>query len=359
MKQTDHLQTFTLTLTTRAPIHIGGGRSYTKKEYLFNPKTSVVSFLDMEQFFSLISEKGMEDAYESFVLSPEGKLYNFLNYECRVTPKEMDQITRWKVSAQDALTDDHTLKEIRCFIRNGQHQAYIPGSSVKGALRTVLLASKILREDAMSHSLPPKGGIPEGRYVNTLPLRKMEGSVLDDAVNSLLRGVSISDSLPISDRNMILANKVDILTSGEKRSPNMIRECVAPGVKLSFVLTLDQSVLQGKITKEVLVQAVQDFDGFYTKFVLPRFRLPSKCVAESYQNCLLLGGGAGFFSKTLVYEYLGWDRGLDFVSRFMATKFKNHGHERDGRVGISPHTLKYARCNGWLYPYGVCGVTIT
>ena len=38
--------------------------------------------------------------------------------------------------------------------------------------------------------------------------------------------------------------------------------------------------------------------------------------------------------------------------------FRNHKHERDAENGISPHTMKYARFRGRLYPYGYCGVSI-
>lgn len=112
----------------------------------------------------------------------------------------------------------------------------------------------------MSHSLPPKGGIPEGRYVNTLPLRKMEGSVLDDAVNSLLRGVSISDSLPISDRNMILANKVDILT---------YNKTISKGVVLLILLSSKIGYTAGVATCGIIRSSTVDLYLYsYSKTVL-------------------------------------------------------------------------------------------
>lgn len=42
----------------------------------------------------------------------------------------------------------------------------------------------------------------------------------------------------------------------------------------------------------------------------------------------------------------------------MTQMFSAHKHEHDKELGISPHTMKYARFRGRLYPYGYCGVSI-
>ena len=76
------------------------------------------------------------------------------------------------------------------------------------------------------------------------------------------------------------------------------------------------------------------------------------------QPYLILGGGSGFFAKSLAYPYLGEEEGLRWTAEQMKQMFRNHKHERDAENGISPHTMKYARFRGRLYPYGYCGVSI-
>ena len=76
------------------------------------------------------------------------------------------------------------------------------------------------------------------------------------------------------------------------------------------------------------------------------------------QPHLILGGGSGFFAKSLAYPYLGEEEGLRWTAEQMKQMFHNHKHERDAENGISPHTMKYARFRGRLYPYGYCGVNI-
>ena len=72
----------------------------------------------------------------------------------------------------------------------------------------------------------------------------------------------------------------------------------------------------------------------------------------------MLGGGVGFFSKSLAYPYLGEEKGLQWTSRRLSLAFRNHHHERDVELGISPRTLKYGRYRQRLHAYGACEVTI-
>ncbi len=50
MIQQDHLQIFDLTLNVWAPLFVGNGSSYTKKEYMYNTRNGKVSFLDEQKF---------------------------------------------------------------------------------------------------------------------------------------------------------------------------------------------------------------------------------------------------------------------------------------------------------------------
>ena len=130
-------------------------------------------------------------------------------------------------------------------------------------------------------------------------------------------------------------------------------------------MTLDHAVLdncrfngrQG-IGIEVIQGAIRDFAAYYRQEYVPKFVKPTGCVESDCPNALWMGGNAGYFSKTLAYPY--WkDQALGEVSDYMALSFPRHGHRSDREQGISPHTMSYARCNGKLYPMGLCEVEIT
>lgn len=209
-------------------------------------------------------------------------------------------------------------------------------------------------------ALPPAAPpFPEENYVNKLRLRTLkDGSIASDAVNSIFRGIQVSDSLPIPDNCMMLAGKTDSATDGGTHNINLCRECAAPGTAIRFKLTLDQSVLKGRITKESLLEAIQQFDAYYEQTYSTHFTPPRGAVNLPQQPHLILGGGSGFFAKSLAYPYLGEKEGLRWTAEQMAQMFRKHGHERDIEKGVSPHTMKYARFRGRVYPYGYCGVNI-
>ncbi len=340
---------FELRLTARSPVCVGGGTSYQKNEYLFDPRTKRVSILDRDAFIALMVHKGLEDAYEAFILGG-GRLDRFLREQCRLSEAEIGSITRYTVSAADALTAEGPLREIVAFQRDPQGRAYIPGSGVKGALRTAYLVGQILKEGAAQ-----SGAFSEARYLNRLAYNERRR---EDAVNDLFRGVRVADSAPLPDEAMILAGKVDVTPDGAAHSINLCRECLRPGEEVRFSLTLDQSLLQGRITAEGLRQSIAAFSDYYRKTYLRHFARPAQDSGEDYRDCLLLGAGAGFFAKTVTYPYYGEQRALEKTAQLMQQKFRQGRHERDRERGISPHTLKYTRYGGRLYPFGVCGVEL-
>lgn len=179
---------------------------------------------------------------------------------------------------------------------------------------------------------------------------------MDDAVNSMMRGLQISDSLPVPDSQMMLSKKLDVNQDGEAHTITCVRECIRPEVELHLKLTLDQSVYKGKVTGKSLLRTINHFaDDYYDRYV-QRFREPTDSAYEAYRNCLILGGGAGFFSKTLAYPYWGEEEALQRVSDRLDRSFPKHHHKSDQE--ISPRMLKYAQYRGELYPYGVCEVDI-
>ena len=356
------LEVYDLTLTTRTPLFVGSGEKYTKNQYVYN---NTVILLDEEAFFHALVENGYIDDYESFMQGQNGDLRRFLSDHHLMTNKRVQENLISRIIKTEA---NFKPGDLYLFQRNA-NGAYVPGSSVKGALRTVWLMNRVL-EDKSPHTLPPassrKIDFPEKDYVNLLSLRKDEnGAITDDMVNSIFRGISVSDSRPISDKDMFVGGKHDVYPSGEekKKPVPMYRECITPGVSLHFKLTLDQSILKGRITKESLLEDIKAFDHYYKKTYEDKFKRPQNAYAITAESAkggiLILGGGAGFFSKSLAYPYLDEKQGLDWVSQRLDKLFpKNGNHGKGKEKEISPHMMKYTSYNGQLYPYGYCEVSL-
>ena len=353
MKQLGHLQEYTLTLTTKAPVFVGSGVVYGKMDYIFDAVRKTVSFIDQTQFFQLLIDRDLIDKYESFILNkrPSDTIQYFLKNICKLDAKTINSLIVNRVSAADALDE-----EIQAFIRRADGRAYIPGSSLKGCLRTVLLTNMLLRDSNKVYPINIKQlNIKklESKYLHTLQITKKQ----PDMVNSVMRGISISDSEPIDEKNMILASKIDSFPDGFKNRINVVRQCVAPETKITFRLTLDQNILSGANILTELREAIRAFDAFYIQEYNSYFAIKKEFEDLFRDDFIVLGGGSGFFAKNLIYPLYAPNhaKAVKTVSQSMQQK---HKHEKDIGYGISPRTFKITEFDRFAYPIGLCQVTI-
>jgi len=363
MIQNEYLNVYDLTLKVKSPVFVGSGAVTQKFEYIYDNKQSEVAFIDNNKLFGLLVSTGKTDEYEKYVLnSSRQDLYSFLKTVCGYSEKQIQSLCRYRVSAKDALDENHSFKEIHSFMRNPNGQAYIPGSSLKGALRTVILFS-LIRKDGKkgdrSEFRKDTTPFPEGKYLHTLKCKlDRTGKPTDDPINSIMRGVSVSDSDTIPDSAMILAKKVDVKENGATNSVGtVVRESGRPGTEIHFKLTLDRSILKDTITAQTIMENIREFDEFYKQTYLDYFDKPENDMDIPLHNSIVFGGGTGFFAKTLDYVYLNENDAVDYVAYYMSRTFKKHYHEND--TDISPHTLKYTLIRDSFYQLGICEVVLS
>ncbi|MGI6110607.1 MAG: type III-A CRISPR-associated RAMP protein Csm5, partial [Eubacteriaceae bacterium] len=334
-------------------------KEFSKLDYIFDRKDSTVSILDQQKFYKLLINKNLIDQYEMFAMGYNPDLGTFLN-KCNLTPAEQKSIFSYRIKSMKAADDKyHQIKE---FMRNGSGKIYVPGSSVKGALRTVLLQERILNDKKGRNPALDIKDIKnhESDYLNTLHFKKAVKQKQSDAVNSIMRGISVSDSAFIDLSDMTIADKQDELPDGTISEIPLTRECIKPGTKIYLKLTLDQSILKGTITGKSLAKSIDDYDAYFYDTYIYKFAPLPDDAEVSFEDCLILGGGAGYLSKAVTYPYYGEKEAVNKVADCFQDNrmFKKHNHYKDKKLGISPRTLKYAEYQSKLYNYGVCGVEI-
>lgn len=351
----DHLESHELRLVARGPLFIGSGVTTPKKEFVFNTRKNTVSFLNENRFFDLLIQKKMVEPFEDYCLrSGRDNLYQFLHLEHQLKPQDIEPAIQYTIPVGDGLDPQRSLKDISRFMRDPQGHAYVPGSSIKGAIRTALLFQAI-QDDSTPFVARKNGNLPEDAYLHTL---QQNPAKRDDAVNSIMRGIQIADSQVIDDRNFLIVAKSDGSTRGVVKNINLCRECVAPGTVIRTRITLDQSILKGAITAQSITEAIAAFAKYIRNTYRQHFASPPSHVSADGNNILYLGGGAGFFSKTLIYPYLGEAQGITATAFYLSDKFRAHHHDRDLTLGIAPHTMKYGRFHGRYYDFGACEVTL-
>lgn len=137
---------YRVVLTTIGPVHIGTGRQYKKKDYFLNGRESV-SVLDVPKFLELLNEKQLKDYCDFLQKDSSEGLQDFLdrqeNLEIR---NRIDEAALYSVKAKLARSrgGSYQYLDVFEFVKDAYGDPYIPGSSVKGMLRTALLSSIIL-----------------------------------------------------------------------------------------------------------------------------------------------------------------------------------------------------------------------
>lgn len=201
MRELEQLQQYELILTVRSPLFVGSGQSYQRTEYIYNRRSNRVSVLHRNRFIHFLAENDLADSYERFILGGSTNLHSFLRQECGLDEAGIRALCVYDLPAGDALDAEHSLKNIQAFMRDNAFRPYVLGSSVKGALRTVLLYQAMQEQGILGtrnwRDYSKEDGIPEREYLNTLRFaRDSKGKTRLDAVSSLLRRGQCHQSVP-------------------------------------------------------------------------------------------------------------------------------------------------------------------
>lgn len=358
-------QTYTLQLTMEGPCQVGAGTKLTKKEYYYNRDENTVTFYDPSKLMECIFEQNQINAYESYMLNPKRALYSFFQNAGGTEPYNRAKL--YTVDCGDAFAPYGThFPYITTHIRNGLGQAYVPGSSVKGMLRTAVTVACILKKmpkarkpvvpmrpyfRGMRDAAAQTMAYLDTELYHTLGLPNENYRQVKNAVNSILRGVAVADSEPVENSSLVLCRKIDLNTYGESTEVFLVRECIRPGVKIRVPITFDPTLAQF-LTPEWIQEAISIFDDWYTQNVLSHHENVYK---PALTNHLFLGGGSGYFSKTVTGPWLQ-DDATHYIETFLTTQFGGKNRNDEKRYGISPHMLKYTVADGDSLPFGLCKV---
>ena len=366
--------TFTIRLKTISPVYVGSGREIDKKEYLYVSRTEI-GVLDFERFFMFIQSRRLGKEFESFLITDtKGKLKDWLD-RFRIEIKDIKPYLKYILPCGDTSLNRGTKVQIMEFSRDPYGMPFIPGSSLKGLLRTMFLYENVLSEEskfekdknsvrrAITESKQRMGNRGDRRMLQR-ESRNLEVSVfntldrdkerISDARNDILSGLVVGDSKPLSNDFLILAQKVDRAVDGTEKKMNILRESLKPDTVVEFPITIDKDI--SAYTREDIFEAVHRFvdcynDSFVSKFsgmdILP-------------ENTVILGGGSGFVPKTINYALFGDKEGtrinMDIFERTGVPAV--HKHSDDVRKGVSPHIIKCTYHEGKLYQMGLCQFAI-
>jgi len=311
-------------ITALGPLHIGAGEKIGKKEYIFDPKAKNLYFPHMPTMIGKLKARGRLEDFEHFIMSPPSNLYEFLK-KCSFG------IEPWFGSpvSMEGVADDN-FNEINSFIKDPYNLPYVPGSSVKGAFRTVMLFAeareRLAAGESFTRGLNPKdkgslkhrAGEIEAKMLNTL--HRNENA--SNATNDIMTAFRFSDSEPISRNALTICRKIDLSTHGKFRALPTFRECLKPGTEINLTVSVDESLLPATQAGKVGIvgmparlahfpasffSALDDFNKVYYN----EFREMFSQVPHN-PDTFFVGGGSGFLTKTMILGLFNDERWVKF-----------------------------------------------
>lgn len=361
---------YKMSLETIGPVFVGDGKTIDKKSYLYTDAKHI-EIIDLEKMYNLLQKKGHEADYEKYLLSRDRNNLKEWLAKYNVSQKEIDSCVKYKMDCGAAIDIKHSPSDIQQHIKDPYGNPYIPGSSIKGMIRTIMLAYDIINnpekysdlKDNLEKILFNSNGNVNRKYLLKNEMSSIEVARFntcernkkkkEDAVNDIMSGIIVSDSESIDIDNLVLCKKIDGSVRGNDNPVKVVlRECVKPGVRINFTITVDETVDDFDIDK--LFDAVSKFANCYNECFVDSF-INAKPIQKDY---VVIGGGSGFVSKTIMYPLLGKKDGVRAVREVLLKTIKpmkgKHPNYNDSAIGISPHTIKYTRYGGKTLQMGVC-----
>ena len=172
-------------LITESPVHIGDGTKIEKKQYIYDPIAQKVKIVDLNCLYNHFHSIGRETAFTEFLLNRNKSLQNLvIDFKLNI-----DKFVKYELDCSPLPGSDFKLREIISFTKDPYGYPYIPGSSLKGMLRTALIAYKISCDQTLLDNLKVQieqdlESGTKGRFCLKKSAKSIE-SVFDKKINNL------------------------------------------------------------------------------------------------------------------------------------------------------------------------------
>lgn len=390
----NNLKHYNCTMTVLGPVHIGSGENYRRNEYIYSNRDNSISIMDIGKIYQYFSDKGRASEFESYFSDFRKKSIPLGDWllSRRITSEQYRQWVKYKMTAGDSIVvfegGNQTYSDILSFIKDPYSLPYVPGSSIKGMLRTALAMYEIKKMNNKKKLIEPVFSIYEkysllqeekdkkdfkkhNKDILKRNINRIENEIFNtlsfsdnknDAVNSTLSRLIVGDSKPLSHDDLTVCKKYDVRPDGKKSDIPTFKECLKPGTKIHFDLTIDESLnLQGKkipYSIEDIKEALRLMNSLVAKRFIRHFDPKYDIDPDETIGWL---GSCGFASKTIIqsfYDDSEEDQALKFTQNIfnynLSNKiFKEHKHHLDiGEFNVSPHTRKQTVSDNKRYDFG-------
>lgn len=365
-------KSYRMKLATLSPVFIGSGEEFNQGQYIFDNKTMTVKVLDEEKFAFFLSKNNLIDEYSNALIQ-YGKNINLKRWlEEKGIPLNLPIFSK-TISCKYLTTNKFgktktatSLNTIKTFMKNSDGHAYIPGSSIKGAIRTAFCSYLV-------HKYKNQFQI-EWQDLRQALLKRNNKSITNQIIkhieNKCFNLIKCNDvkaekrdifsTLIVGDSDSIPANELYITTrldcAIQKENPTsmpMNLEVVGSNVDIHFYLSVDTS-----FGTYFSIEKIKEVLDFYTKQQINN-EIYAEVVREGdIMPNLCLGGMTGYFNKNILYSLAPTKQeAVNVLREYFVNSFPKGAH-RENDLVIAPHTIKAVKDSGDIIPLGWCKLDV-
>jgi len=290
-------------LEVLTPIFIGSGENYYPQDFFIDENS--LFFIDKNKFNKKIIEQNLYDKFLQ-VSDDINKLLGFIDDYAD------ESVAQQKVEVDSEVADElfETIsRPVEAFIKDKFYfTPYIPGSTLKGVIRTAILDYKI---DKFKNSIANLEKLRE-KELETIIFcnenRKKNGYLQFDAKKDILKALFIEDLKPINYKLRVLKPLNRPYNKNKDNKIPVILECLIDGKFIGeirvdeYLLTHDDALNSNKYFKEeplsidLIKKALKHFYTKIQQIEHKRFRVD----VPNYEEYLIkIGKHAGAGSKSL------------------------------------------------------------
>jgi CRISPR-associated protein Csm5 len=246
---TDPVVSFPVHVSVLSPLHIGSGETVDPKWFIWNGKQ--VTLLDSEKLLARVVERQQVAQFEQFCLDARATAQDFLTAARIPVP----DVVAYRLECPERP------REILSFIKTGG-RPYLPGSSLKGALRSSLLRAFFLENEGgvlgeatdrlqtavNRRSKLPGEGLEQLLFTGALPRDNKGRPILSKASNyDLLRTMGLGDSTRLRAKTLQVL-PVQILSAQtdpalKPKDFTLYPELLTPGWGFKMTMRLELTLL--------------------------------------------------------------------------------------------------------------------
>ncbi|BDR86766.1 type III-A CRISPR-associated RAMP protein Csm5 [Clostridium tetani] len=327
------------------PVHIGCSKKYSPYLDIIKNENKII-VLDEEKIIEklVLNDKVFEEYIDILKnRSPNSiEKYNIMNL-LENNKIKIDEVKKYDLACGNTFNN---LIEVNQVIKT-RGVPYIPGSSIKGSIRTALICNKLLKNKIDFYKIRDISNLKNKRYsyIGQNIFRKNNKTIHEDIMKNLL--VRDTDTISNSSLKVYLCRAINLYESIKNNdicvSIKSLNECIEKNTRITFSIIIKNSLCNkeelynniNNFYEKVLIKEIEEMKklkDLRIDIIISQYELLLNEINEfrKYNNGFILriGGMKGIFSNTI--DSILNEEELDYI--------RNSNKNRRKRTGEFPTT---------------------